>query len=495
MVSRSAVSPAPSEYEDPLSRWDAPPEGESIADREARLRQEQEAKRVSEKIDEQINQERLASKRGPKPVKLLLLGQSESGKSTTLKNFQLLASPKAFRAERAIWRAVIQLNVVRSIHLILNIMSEAQRNQQIVSPPVSPRLEPVKPVSDPSSDDPPRLTPEHLRLKMRLSPLVQVEEALVRKLQASAGQPGSGYATSTVDSFSAAREAEFAKEVAVNSGSGWKGNFAVKIMSRSKSRADSDEDSDGDGINWDDPDDPGRVIHACAEDMKMLWADRVVQRLLIASKVRMREMSGFFLDSLDRVAAPRYVPSDDDILRARIKTLGVTEYRFHLNSKAANKITSREWHIFDVGGHRSMVRSAWIPFFDDMNAIIFLAPISCFDQSLEEDPSVNRLEDSVLLWKSIVSNPLLVHTNMVLFLNKCDILREKLSSGVQFGRYVTSYGDRPNDFQSTAICTCLRPHMIVHLGPREYLQICGRSFKAFFRSKLAGAANATLCAI
>jgi G-protein alpha subunit len=35
--------------------------------------------------------------------------------------------------------------------------------------------------------------------------------------------------------------------------------------------------------------------------------------------------------------------------------------------------------------------AAWVPFFDDMNAIIFLAPISCFDQALAEDPSVNRL--------------------------------------------------------------------------------------------------------
>lgn len=59
-----------------------------------------------------------------------------------------------------------------------------------------------------------------------------------------------------------------------------------------------------------------------------------------------------FLDSLDRVAQPRYVPTDgesnpyphnnsliptlnrdpptDDILRARLKTLGVTEYRFNI---------------------------------------------------------------------------------------------------------------------------------------------------------------------
>ena len=75
-----------------------------------------------------------------------------------------------------------------------------------------------------------------------------------------------------------------------------------------------------------------------------------------------------------------------------------------------------------------------------MNAIIFLAPISAFDQVLAEvclfcylpdhdslaatqDPRVNRLEDSLLLWKSVVSNKLLAKVNIVLFLNKCDLLQ------------------------------------------------------------------------
>ena len=43
----------------------------------------------------------------------------------------------------------------------------------------------------------------------------------------------------------------------------------------------------------------------------------------------------------------------------------------------------------------------------DVNAIIFLAPISVFDESLEEDPTVNRLEDTYLLWKAVVSSKLL----------------------------------------------------------------------------------------
>jgi len=157
---------------------------------------------------------------------------------------------------------------------------------------------------------------------------------------------------------------------------------------------------------------------------------------------------GSFLDALDRVTSPRYIPSDGDILRARLKTLGVTEYSFTPPSCTLSMVPS-EWRIFDVGGQRSL-RAAWVPFFDDMNAIIFLAPISCFDQTLAEDDSVNRLEDSVLLWKSVVQNPLLKHTNLVLFLNKCDILKVKLASGIKLADYIPSYGSRPNDFQSAS---------------------------------------------
>ena len=65
---------------------------------------------------------------------------------------------------------------------------------------------------------------------------------------------------------------------------------------------------------------------------------------------------------------------------------------------------------------------------------------------------MNRLEDSVLLWKSICSNPLLGKTNLILFLNKTDIFRAKLDAGIRFGQYIISYGNRPNDYDSTSTC-------------------------------------------
>ena len=87
----------------------------------------------------------------------------------------------------------------------------------------------------------------------------------------------------------------------------------------------------------------------------------------------------------------------DDVLRARLKTTGVTEHSFTL---ANSDFRGVEWKIYDVGGARHQ-RHAWAPYFDDgelylslsqerlsdggvVNAIIFLAPISAFDQVLAE---------------------------------------------------------------------------------------------------------------
>ncbi|KAJ7034517.1 G-protein alpha subunit-domain-containing protein [Mycena alexandri] len=139
---------------------------------------------------------------------------------------------------------------------------------------------------------------------------------------------------------------------------------------------------------------------------------------------------GGFLEDLERVTGPNYLPTDDDVLRARLKTVGVSEYTFEMEVSTGRE-TGTEWRIVDVGGSRSQVcggqetmvcaalevglgrredahvvcsgrrhphppltysRTTWVPFFDDVDAIIFLAPIAGFDQVLAEDKTVNRLE-------------------------------------------------------------------------------------------------------
>ena len=70
---------------DPLDDVFRPPSNETEEERSIRLQTEEEAKRVSDAIDEAIRQERQAAKKKD-IVRLLLLGQSESG-ATLLASF------------------------------------------------------------------------------------------------------------------------------------------------------------------------------------------------------------------------------------------------------------------------------------------------------------------------------------------------------------------------------------------------------------------------
>jgi guanine nucleotide-binding protein alpha-1 subunit len=221
-------------------------------------------------------------------------------------------------------------------------------------------------------------------------------------------------------------------------------------------------------------DEATEIIASCREDMKALWLDKAVRAVLMKRRMRVEDSAGFFLNDLDRIATRTYEPSDDDIVRARLRTLGVQEYRISFDNDTPSNLLGaisrpigfgQEWILYDVGGSRTRVctfpnviywpvstdlwpakqRQAWLPYFDAVDAIIFLAPISCFDERLLEDHSINRLEDSFLLWRHICSSELLAQTTMILFLNKCDLLRRKLKGGIRFKDYLPSFGDRPND--------------------------------------------------
>jgi hypothetical protein len=142
----------------------------------------------------------------------------------------------------------------------------------------------------------------------------------------------------------------------------------------------------------------------------------------------------YFFPQLDRLFAPDYVPTHQDVLRARGKTTGITETCF----------ISRErvYRLFDVGGQRSE-RKKWcallptsfvkaecsprrIHCFEDVTAVIFLAAISGYDQCLLEDADSNVMQEALLLFDAIINSKWFTKTHMILFFNKTDLFKEKL---------------------------------------------------------------------
>ena len=64
--------------------------------------------------------------------------------------------------------------------------------------------------------------------------------------------------------------------------------------------------------------------------MSAIWHDVGVQHCASRSKdYQLFDSAIFFLNSLDRISAPNYIPTFDDMLRSRIKTTGIVEMQFN----------------------------------------------------------------------------------------------------------------------------------------------------------------------
>lgn len=190
------------------------------------------------------------------------------------------------------------------------------------------------------------------------------------------------------------------------------------------------------------------VLADSQRDIEQLWSHPSVRLMLQRRRLRLEDANIFFLDEISRITQQGYLPTDDDILRARIRTIGISEWSFQF-TYPGSRGGQCNWRLYDVGGARSQ-RAHWAPYFEDATAIIFLAPISAYDQYLEEDPRTNRIDDSLQLWTQITSSPMLRDVHLVLFLNKCDVLRAKLAAGIKVKKYITSFGDRPNDYSTVS---------------------------------------------
>ncbi|KAJ3369818.1 guanine nucleotide-binding protein subunit alpha [Allomyces arbusculus] len=273
--------------------------------------EQREQKAINDQIDAQLH---AARQRAMREVKLLLLGAGESGKSTILKQMQLIHGVGYSDEERAAYKEIIYTNVLQSMKVLLAAM-----------------------------------------------------DALGVPLADPAGNAG---ARRIVDEFPAQLDddAEFPRQV--------------------------------------------------ADAIMRLWADAGVRACCARSReFQLNDSAQYYFEAMPRLAAPEYKPTDQDILRSRVKTTGIVETTF--------RIGDLTYRMFDVGGQRSE-RKKWIHCFENVTAIVFLVAISEYDQVLVEDEQVNRMHEAMALFDSICNSRWFSKTSMILFLNKIDLFKAKI---------------------------------------------------------------------
>ncbi|KAG0369024.1 guanine nucleotide-binding protein subunit alpha [Gamsiella multidivaricata] len=319
---------------------------------------QKKAKAVSDAIDKCLRAEKERQHKDG-GIKLLILGPSETGKTTVLKQLKLLYGTRGLDAERQTYRRVVYLNVMRAIQAIVVGLKLA--NIELEKPENVDHLEVLS-----------RLEPTLKRYS--ISELGYTNPAIPRKI--------------------------------------------------TDAKAETD------------------MFAEMVPAIKALWSDAGIQTTFTTcTQLNIQDSAKYFLDAVDRIADPEYVPTDDDILQARVRTLVVSEHIFNIDNVA--------YRIFDVGGQKSL-RKYWAPYFDDVNAIIFMAALSAYDQPCEDDPGLNRLQECMLLFNEIANHKLFALTSMILFLNKIDIFQRKLEAGSLVSTHFPEYRG-PNDYFSTTV--------------------------------------------
>ncbi|KAJ7615769.1 heterotrimeric G protein alpha subunit 4 [Mycena polygramma] len=154
--------------------------------------------------------------------------------------------------------------------------------------------------------------------------------------------------------------------------------------------------------------------------LSRLWGEEVVRTAWNrGNEAAVPENLHYFFSDLPRLFDPAYVPTEQDIVRARARTIGITETTFTLRE--------HEMLMVDVGGQKSE-RRKWIHCFQDVTSILFLVSLSGYDQCLVEDRDANQMQDAMTIWDSICHSQWFKQTSIILFLNKDDLFQKKIKT-------------------------------------------------------------------
>ncbi|KAJ6249076.1 g protein alpha i subunit [Anaeramoeba flamelloides] len=153
--------------------------------------------------------------------------------------------------------------------------------------------------------------------------------------------------------------------------------------------------------------------------MATLWTDPALKKTwLKREKFQIAENSDYFWDNINRIYSEKFQPSNKDILYCRIPTVGVKEILFNIGDK--------QWRIVDVGGQRNE-RRKWIHQFENVDLLLFIVGVSEYAKNLYEDKNMNRMHESIKVWKDTLKTNHFKKIPTTIIFNKIDIFKETLS--------------------------------------------------------------------
>jgi len=175
-----------------------------------------------------------------------------------------------------------------------------------------------------------------------------------------------------------------------------------------------------------------------------LWSSEPIQRALDANRKQptqwVLDQTPYYLNNLQTFVADDFVPTDEDVLKARTLTMGIKTVEFsdkvdpaYLMSympleQATSLITQQEdrvfaelkWMLIDVGGQRNE-RRKWLHCLDDVLCLMWTVGLVEYQQVLYEEPDRVRILESLDLFSKWANNKQFQHMPIMLIFTKLDL--------------------------------------------------------------------------
>lgn len=166
--------------------------------------------------------------------------------------------------------------------------------------------------------------------------------------------------------------------------------------------------------------DQKRIPESIANDIENLWQSKEIQQVWgKRSEFWFLDATPYYFENIQRFIEDGYVPTEEDCIMTRVRTTGIAVTEFDEGAV--------HFRVVDVGGQRNE-RKKWIHCFDDVKALLFVVNLAGYDQVMFEDPTQNRMAESLDLFGHICNNPVFSSTPIFLCFNKKDLFEQMIQT-------------------------------------------------------------------
>uniref|UniRef100_A0A1I7UL91 Uncharacterized protein n=1 Tax=Caenorhabditis tropicalis TaxID=1561998 RepID=A0A1I7UL91_9PELO len=198
-----------------------------------------------------------------------------------------------------------------------------------------------------------------------------------------------------------------------------------------------------------------RTTPDLVEPLSAFWKSEQIQEIYKRRyDFELMDSTKYYLESLDKISDPNYLPNEEDIVHSRKATVSINSIIF--------EYTGVSLQMVDVGGQRSE-RKKWLHLFDDAKVVLFVIDLTGFAKKSEESrnelsrfPKFFRdlgkdaydMKVALKIFNQIAGSNALSNAVFLLFFNKKDLFEELLPQ-VQLNACFSKFKEE-NNFENTS---------------------------------------------